>query len=207
MSNKIVTEIKGCSDNVIENCNTITTNTQDSSQINNVYVVECIGIKTESSIIKNNIYIPYAYPRTWYDDVITIKCEDKFKDLELKGDPATKYLVKCEQDCSKYDLSYDLEGMGYYSENSNVCIAAQHVGINYADTEGYLEINIGYPQYFIKGIALNDRTSTKIDKAIITYSLTKCTICSLYMANYMNYSSLDSSTSFLQISNNSDINK
>lgn len=104
---------------------------------------------------------------------INAKCSTKATDDEFKGDPGSIFKVCCPGNCEKEAGS--VWGVGYYSGDSNVCLAAVHSGLVENNSSGCFVLSKTHSNSEFKAYRINqvesNHSDTKFDQAFTLFKL------------------------------------
>lgn len=103
---------------------------------------------------------------------VNINCATKGFDEEFRGDPGSVYKVCCPADCEKAPGS--VWGVGFYSGDSNICLAALHTGILEQKEAGCFVLTRSHGNGNFKSLRINRLEShTSEGNWILTFTLAK----------------------------------
>ncbi len=104
--------------------------------------------------------------------MIKLKADCKFKgnNMKLRGDPGSVFIIKCPAHC--VSEKGNIWGLGLYSHDSNVCLAAIHAGVITDEHGGSFALTKIWGQKYYHGKIKNGVTSNELnDKQEVSYTI------------------------------------
>lgn len=105
--------------------------------------------------------------------MIKLKADCKFKgnNMKLRGDPGSVYIIKCPAHC--INEKGNIWGLGLYSVDSNICLAAIHAGVISDEKGGSFALTKIWGQKYYHGTQRNGINSNELnDKQNVSFTVT-----------------------------------
>jgi len=97
-------------------------------------------------------------------------CKLKGNNVKLRGDPGSLYIVKCPAHC--ISEKGNIWGLGLYTHDSNVCLAAIHAGVITDEKGGSFSLTKIWGQKFYFGTQRNGVNSNELnDKQNVSFTI------------------------------------